>query len=138
MKLTLVASLGVVLLLGIGANAATGVLAWAPLTTQEQTNLSTELRGTSGKIMIACAGDYCRALADGVAGIFARAGWQVSRVNHGGLGISGIVGMRADSCGIGAAKLRAAIEKATPRKIEVVGDGPCDAKWINGDRPSLW
>lgn len=106
--------------------------AWAPLSAAEMAAFERALERTvPGSITIACASTKCRALQKGIAILFAAANWKVTKINHGGLGIDGVVGLRVNSCGIQERKLKQFIESATDRKVEAINDGPCDER---GDR----
>ncbi len=53
--------------------------------------------------------------------------WSVKTINHGGLGIDGVSGIRVNSCGMEGEKIAAVLRRATSRKIEMVDDGKCPA-----------
>jgi hypothetical protein len=79
-------------------------------------------------ITIACGSAACRSLADDFADAFAAAQWKVSRIDHGGIGITDVTGVRVDSCEQKEAIVKKLIEGATPLSVEMVDEGPC-----NGD-----
>lgn len=122
MKMRLALSLAAVALVPWQAIAAP----WAPLTQVETAALTKELKGgPPGSITIACGSAACSALEKSVAAVFAVIGWHVTQINHGGLGIDGVQGLRVDSCGVAADEVKAAVERTTTRKIVVVHDGDC-------------
>lgn len=128
MKFLFAAFIAVLLLSGV-AHAASE---HPPLSPHEKTALAFALHGKeTGTITIACAGLYCKHLADDVAALFSAEKWKVNRINHGGMGIDGVVGLRANSCGLQEEKVRDTVEWATTRKVKTVDDGPCSG---NDDR----
>ncbi len=98
----------------------------APLSATERGALQDDLRKAKpGQVTVACGGTWCARLAGDVRGVFAAAGWKVTPINHGGLGIDGVAGLRVTACGFKAGAVGEAIRKATSRPVEVIDEGAC-------------
>lgn len=95
------------ILLGLLALGTTAALAapdpapdrWAPLPRAEQKALVATLKKSDpGNITVACAQRGCAALAASIEEAFVAAGWVVTRVRTGGLGVGGVHGVRVSGC----------------------------------------
>ena len=81
------------------------------------------------QITVVCGGPWCVKLSTEVVDIFRAAKWQTKFIKADGFGVQGLSGIRADSCGFQANKLRDFLQWATTRKVNVVDEGAC-----KGDR----
>jgi hypothetical protein len=96
------------------------------LTTNERSAISSALsKAEKDSVTIVCGGPWCRQASDDLASLFFIAGWKVDRINHGGLGIDGLTGIRVVSCRGKSAGIHHLLKSATQRKIEVVDDTNC-------------
>lgn len=72
---------------------------WAPFTTTEKRAFVAMLRKDDhGSVTIACPLRTCAALATSLEDAFAEAGWHVTKLRKGGLGITGVQGIRVSGC----------------------------------------
>ncbi len=112
-----------------------------PNNTPERHALVDILSGTHGAVTVACATRHCAALATSVEKAFADGGWTVTKIRKGGLGISGVQGLRVTGCGSrsSTAKIAEAVKKVTSREVEVVAEPSCsgddDLDIVIGDKP---
>lgn len=96
------------------------------LTTNERSAISSALsKSEKDSVTIVCGGPWCRQASDDLAALFFVAGWKVDRINHGGLGIDGLAGIRVVSCRGKSASIHGLLKSATERKIEVIDDTNC-------------
>lgn len=105
--------------------AAAGLVTYADLTTAERAAFMAAARKVKGdaNLTVVCGGEWCRALANDVAQVFGAAGnWNVARINHPGLGVDGVVGLRVVVCKGDPKAVAEAIKAATPRQVEVIED----------------
>jgi hypothetical protein len=98
---------------------------WKPLTSAEKTGVARELKKLKiGMITIACAGTWCKVFSDDVAALFKDAGWHVTLLHHGGLGIDGVAGIRIDSCNLAKGQILDVLRELETRDVSVVMDDP--------------
>lgn len=108
------------------ALAADIIRAWPPLNPRERASLADVLKKSDkARIVIACGSVYCSKLAAGVEKAFETAGWKVSKVHHGGLGIDGVTGLRLTGCGMSPHALAIALQKITARNVQTIAEPNC-------------
>ena len=97
-----------------------------PLSPSERKVLSEAiLPDASAAITIVCGGEWCKFAAADVADVFKSKKWAVQRIDHPGLGIDGVVGLRLVACNIGTGTIENALRQMDNRKIEVIHETQC-------------
>lgn len=104
--------------------AAAPQAAHALLSPAETASIRAVLQSSSGSVTVACGGPWCSGLAAGVAKAFGDAGWAVHRINHGGIGVDGVSGIRVGYCQSWGQKASDALA-ATGRRVEVQQETGC-------------
>ena len=94
---------------------------WSALDSSTTDKLATRIKDIRPhQIMVACAGLYCRDLADNLVAALNKGGWNATPHHGGGLGVDGVVGLRLDQCGPDAVALQRAIQDITALAVECV------------------
>jgi hypothetical protein len=108
---------------------------WPSLTNAQASALAARVHFIPPEeIVVACETLKCRDLADGIAEILRTTpGCKVSIIHGGGIGISGVTGIRLNPREPATEALRDAIESTTPLQVTI---GP-DSRQQLGTQPSL-
>jgi hypothetical protein len=81
-----------------------------------------------GNATVACATDACAKAMGSIATALKQKGWRVTTVEHGGVGIDGVQGLRVESCNERAQQV---VDALAPlfrgEKLDLEGVGPCRA-----------